>query len=203
MIVDDIDASFGRGLCLLLARWCQGIAESDATRRWAVLPPTSSGLVGERATGSLSATFPAVTIGFLAAPHSTCCQVSWRSHDLSRRSPHSRATGPSSGPKTPGDKVLAASFATRGSRVQIPSAPQPRADVKQGDLGTTHQLASLPETGPQPHWTTSEESHGATRVSPRGPIGETLGECLDERFRKVDRPHRRSSFWVEMAGRPT
>ena len=46
------------------------------------------------------------------------------SHDVSRRSSHSRATRPSDEPETPGHSVLCASFATRGPRVQIPSAPQ-------------------------------------------------------------------------------
>ena len=47
-----------------------------------------------------------------------------RSHHVSRRSFHSRATRPSDEPKTPGQSGLTASFATRGPRVQIPSAPQ-------------------------------------------------------------------------------
>jgi hypothetical protein len=45
------------------------------------------------------------------------------SHPVSRRSCHSRATSPESKAITPGHGVLTASFATRGSRVQIPSAP--------------------------------------------------------------------------------
>jgi hypothetical protein len=45
------------------------------------------------------------------------------SHDTSRRSPHSRPTDQRPGVASPGKRVLTASFATRASRVQIPSAP--------------------------------------------------------------------------------
>jgi hypothetical protein len=47
-----------------------------------------------------------------------------KSHDISRRSSHRRATSRATGVKPPGLGVLTASFATRGPRVQIPSAPQ-------------------------------------------------------------------------------
>ena len=46
-----------------------------------------------------------------------------RSHDISFRSVHKRATDPPTRAVAPGQRVLTASFATRGSRVQIPSAP--------------------------------------------------------------------------------
>ena len=45
------------------------------------------------------------------------------SHDVSRRSTHSRPTGPDWGPVSPGQTVLTTSFATRRPRVQIPPAP--------------------------------------------------------------------------------
>jgi len=54
------------------------------------------------------------------------CPTDATSHHVSHRLCHSRATGPKFGPKTPGQSVLTASFATRGPRVQIPSAPQLR-----------------------------------------------------------------------------
>jgi hypothetical protein len=50
-------------------------------------------------------------------------------HDTSRRSAHSRSTNPPDTSVSPGQRVLTTSFATRGSRVQIPSAP-PLALVK-------------------------------------------------------------------------
>jgi hypothetical protein len=46
------------------------------------------------------------------------------SHNVSPRSPHSRSTDPPTCAVSPGHSVLTASFATRGSRVQIPSAPR-------------------------------------------------------------------------------
>jgi hypothetical protein len=61
------------------------------------------------------------------------------SHPVSRRSCHSRATSPESKAITPGHGVLTASFATRGSRVQIPSAPLIRLvlveEMPEPDLG--------------------------------------------------------------------
>jgi len=46
------------------------------------------------------------------------------SHEVSPRSLHSRPTDLETTAVSPGQRVLTASFATRGSRVQIPSAPQ-------------------------------------------------------------------------------
>ena len=48
---------------------------------------------------------------------------SFTPHHVSRRSPHSRPTDRHWGHVFPGQSVLTASFATRGPRVQIPSAP--------------------------------------------------------------------------------
>ncbi len=45
------------------------------------------------------------------------------SREVSRRSAHGDPTNPRIGLITPGHSVLTASFATKGSRVQIPSAP--------------------------------------------------------------------------------
>ena len=56
-------------------------------------------------------------------PHAVQSCLTVTSHVVSRRSSHSRATRPSDEPKTPGPGRLTASFATRGPRVQIPSAP--------------------------------------------------------------------------------
>ena len=44
-------------------------------------------------------------------------------HDISRPSAHSRPTNHQSDIVSPGQRVLTTSFATRRSRVQIPSAP--------------------------------------------------------------------------------
>jgi hypothetical protein len=67
-----------------------------------------------RGAYQLSRSVPTLTE---AAPQFT------RFHGISRRSPHSRPTDPLRHAVSPGQGSLTASLATRGSRVQIPSAP--------------------------------------------------------------------------------
>ena len=57
------------------------------------------------------------------SPPGSDASVFTKVHLVSRRSSHSRATGPLVRAVAPGQRALTASFAARGSRVQIPSAP--------------------------------------------------------------------------------
>jgi hypothetical protein len=66
----------------------------------------------------LSGTYRSHSVHHEPKPHITS------SHNVSPRSPHSRSTDPPTCAVSPGHSVLTASFATRGSRVQIPSAPR-------------------------------------------------------------------------------
>ena len=58
-----------------------------------------------------------------ARPQAVSAPALTMSHGVSLRSPHNRSTRLWMWSVSPGQRVLTTSFATRGSRVQIPSAP--------------------------------------------------------------------------------